>query len=279
MSKYILIPNIKVINANAQPTWWIISAPSMTAYVGFAHALALSMNAKRHEGVAIIHHDIQFLGEEINNQYGLNFLPHQFRASGFIDRDDYAKNSVSLSSQPTARCHLNISLVIALPEETKISSLSVEKFLRGARIAGGSIIKHDDVQCLATTHQEALKAINKNGYSIIERQDLMMKREEDRDMIDVLLRNTRRYKNDFNKQIKKSDKEETKSAGWIVPTCLGYAGISSVKEKNKVRNGLTHLYVEPLVGLVQYKNSRNAGLHFWRYKNYHPNIFVISTNK
>lgn len=279
MSKYIVISNIKIINANAQPVWWIVSAPPVTAYAGFAHALALSLGAKGHSGIAIVHHDIQFLGEQINNKYGeMDFLPHQFRASSLIDKDDYSAGSTSLSSQPTARCHLNVSLVIAMPDNTSISSGLVEKFLRGARIAGGTVIKHDEIDCGTTSNDEALEAIKKSGYSIVERQDLMVFQEGDRDMIDVLLRNTRRYANPKKEQVKKSGKGKPESTGWIVPTCLGYIGISSLKKRNKARNELTHLYVEPLVGLIQYQSARKTGLHFWRYKNLQPNIFVISTN-
>ena len=91
MSRYIVIPNIKVTNANAQPAWWIVSAPAMTAYVGFAHALALSLSATKHDGVAVIHHDIQFLGEQYD---GTDFLPHQFKSSGLIDKSDYASGTM-----------------------------------------------------------------------------------------------------------------------------------------------------------------------------------------
>ncbi|HEB71385.1 MAG TPA: type I-F CRISPR-associated protein Csy2, partial [Nitrospirae bacterium] len=43
MSQYLLIPRLEVKNANAQPAWWIIGPPPMTAYAGFAQALALSI--------------------------------------------------------------------------------------------------------------------------------------------------------------------------------------------------------------------------------------------
>ena len=276
MSQYIVIPNIKITNANAQPAWWIIGAPPVTAYVGFAHALALHLQASTHEGVAIVHHDIQLLGEQLQDKYGqIDFLPHQFRASGLIDKDDYASGSnMSLSSQPSARCHLNVSLVIAMPKETEFTSLQVEQFLRGARLAGGNVIKYGKINCEADTHQEAISAIGKSGYSIVERQDLMTMQTGDRDRIDVLLRQTRRYS-----EPGQQPKEFTESTGWIVPTCLGYAGISSIQPRNKSRHGLPHLYVEPLVGLVQYQSTRKAKLHFWRYIYPQSNVFITSTQQ
>jgi CRISPR-associated protein Csy2 len=290
VSKYIVIPNIKVGNANAQPVWWIVSAPAMTAYVGFAHALTLSMGAKNHDGVAIIHHDIQFLGEQMSNRYGeMDFLPHQFRTAGFIDEKDHAadkekkdKNSrrkkyTSLSAQPTARCHLNVSLIIAMPNDTKINPSRIETFMRGARVAGGSVIQHGEIKYDIKNHPEAIRVIKKNGYSIVDRKDLMVLQENDRDMIDVFLRNTRRYKKNLKKELGKIE-EKLESNAWIVPTCLGYAKISSTKQRNKARNELPHMYVEPLVGLVQYISVRSAGLHFWRYSNPQSDVFLISTN-
>lgn len=275
MIQYIVIPNIKIINANAQPVWWIVGAPPVTAYVGFAHALALHLQASTHEGVAIVHHDIQLLGEQLQDKYGqMDFLPHQFRAAGLIDKDDYASSSnMSLSSQPSARCHLNVSLVIAMPEKTEFTSHQVEQFLRGARLAGGHIIKYGKINCEADTPQEYITAIGKNGWSIVERQDLMTMQACDRDRIDVLLRQTRRYS-----KPEKQPEEFTESTDWIVPTCLGYAGISSIKLRSKSRHELPHLYVEPLVGLVQYQSTHKAKkLHFWRYIHPQSNVFITST--
>ncbi len=123
----------------------------------------------------------------------MNFLPHQFRASGLINEHDYAKDSnMSLSSQPSARCHLNVSLVIALPKKTEFTSLQIEQFLRGSRLAGGNVIKYGKIYCEASTHQEALSAIGKNGWCIVERPGVTMTMQTgDRDIIDVLLRQIR----------------------------------------------------------------------------------------
>lgn len=273
MNKYIVIPNIKITNANAQPVWWIIGPPALTAYAGFAHALALSLGFKTHNGVAIVHHDIQFLGETFLNKYrSRTFYPQQFRASVFIDRDDYAGSGMSLSSQPTARCHLNVSLIILLPEKDNTIS-AIHNFLRSARIAGGDVIQYDPIS-IVETPMDALTAIKKTGYSIINRQDLMVTEEGDRDILDALLRHTSHYK--ANQDIK-SDMHN-QSNQWLMATCLGYIGISSLEQRKQARNDLPHLYVEPLVGLIQYKKAKDVGLHFWRYSYTEPNIFSLTSN-
>ncbi len=129
---------------------------------------------------------------------------------------EYAKDSnMSLSSQPSARCHLNVSSVIALPKKTEFTSLQIEQFLRGSRLAGGNVIKYGKIYCEASTHQEALSAIGKNGWCLVERQDLMTMQTGDRDIIDVLLRQTRP-----SSESKQQSKEFTESTAWVVPpTC------------------------------------------------------------
>lgn len=266
---------MEISNANAQPVWWMVSAPSMTAYAGFAHALARALGATGHEGVAVIHHEIQFLGEHIREKHVEIFHPQQFMAAGFIDNSDYAKGSKSLSSQPTVRCHLKVSLIIAMGDDIKISPHKIEAFLRGARLAGGSLVKYHRTCCDIETHKGCADYVG-SGYVIIERQDLMCKNSEDRDCIDTFLRVTRRYTNSWNNNSKPIDCQNNDNA-WVVPTCLGYVGISPLEKRNKVRNELPHLYVEPLIGLVQYKNIREAELELWRYLNREPNVFILST--
>ena len=84
MSGYLVIPRLDIRSANAQPAWWIVGAPALTAFHGFAYALGLSTNAKIN-GIGVIHHDIDFLGEEL---YG-DLFPYNLRAAGFIDENDY----------------------------------------------------------------------------------------------------------------------------------------------------------------------------------------------
>ena len=160
--KYIVIPNIKINNGNAQPTWWLVSAPALTAYAGFAHNLTLKLNALRHHGVAIIHHDLQLLGENIKTSF--SFHPHKFSSSGLIDNLDHigkGKTYNRPSDQPNIRCHLNISLVIALEDSVRISPVEIDSFLRGGRIAGGTIMQHGKVNYETSTDDDAIEVIRK----------------------------------------------------------------------------------------------------------------------
>lgn len=267
MSHYIVIPRVEVRNANAQPVWWIIGPPPVTAYMGFAQALTLHLNAGHHDGIAVVHHDIQFLGETSWDYGTKTLLPHQFRAASFINKDDYSsKNAHALSSQPTARCHLTVSLVIKFDDNASFSGEAIVPFLRGGRLAGGTIIDHGEPVVLIDEDDiDKVVKVVCAGFSLIERQDLMVKQDGDRDMLDVLLRLTRRVK------------EHDAGRDWLLPTTLGYAEITARQQRKNVRGDFPHAYCEPLVGLAQYRSIRDAGLEFWRFTHPIPSVFVAST--
>jgi CRISPR type I-F-associated protein Csy2 len=264
---YLIIPRIQVQNANAQPVAWIIGPPPVTAYAGFAHALALAAGATGHCGVGIVHHDIQFLGEEA--YFTLN--PHQFRAAGLIDPEDYAKGGNNLSAQPSARCHLTVSLAIRFKADEALSITLVEPFLRGARLAGGSIVEHgfhpENSACFFDDEADVDVIINAigSGHAIHERQDLMQKQDHHTDILDTLL------------QAANQAKTPEADAHWLMPTALGYVQITPATKRNKSRGDIDHAFAEVLVGMVQYRLLRTEGLPFWRYTHPKPGVFVCAT--
>ncbi len=279
MSHYVVIPRLEVKNANAQPAWWMIGPPPITAYMGFAHALERHLGV-RHNGIAIIHHDAQFPGEFVSG----TFRPAQFKAASFINEEDYNSHnpgSPILSSQPTARCHLDCSLVLRFDEGLSLDSASIAPWLRGRRLAGGDILRHGDPVLLPYESDpekviRALKQTRRLLWSILDRKDLMVKGENDKDPLDTLLRVTRRFKHDSGKKSVSEESQKFSSPEpWLMPTTVGYAEISERKNRRQVRGNLPHAYAEPLVGLVQYKTlGRDTGLHFWRWSRPMPGVYL-----
>jgi CRISPR-associated protein Csy2 len=278
MASYVILPRLQIENANAQPAWWLASAPALTAYAGFAHALGLSFadddnEAQRPSGFAVIHHHIQFLGDVF---YG-KLYPQQMQAAMLINEEDHiGKASVSkskskqsiqrgaLADQPSIRCHLIVSLVIRFAE-SGFDSNQVSSFLRRARLAGGTISNFEKYQGkkLVYDFDDVLKNVPR-GYVIHERQDLMVKQSEEEDWLDVLLRVTK-------------FQTREKGQGWIMPTTLGYLTISEIKARKYSRNGLPHAYVEPLVGLIQYQTFDKQNLPFWQWIYPNSRSFILST--
>jgi CRISPR-associated protein Csy2 len=265
--QYLLLPRMRALSANAQPAWWVIGPPAMTAYAGFAHHMALAAGAQRHEGFAVVHHDIEFLGEEHRGR----LMPHQFRAASYIDENDYAsKNKYVLSSQPTARCHVRTSVVIRLADDELVDLIQVSGALRGARLAGGQIVEHEFLPrsdgpgaCLLQGHQLEQFARNlRSGFSIVDRQDLMQPVSGERDPLDALLRAT--------------DPNRDDGIGWLCPTALGYREITERRLRPGSRGGLPHAFAEPLVGLVQFVPLRTEGLRYWAFTRPAPGVTVLT---
>src|SRR5262249_1029528 len=146
--------------------------------------------------------------------------PHQFRAAAFIDKSDYSShNRHALSIQPTARCHLCVSLVIGFDDEQTVSLDAVAKFLGPARLAGGSIVEYGAIQ-FATDVDSAISLLRR-GFAIHDRTDLLKWRAPAEDALDALLRLT--------------EPGSAQTHPWLVPTTLGFAAITDVRCRSGVR--------------------------------------------
>jgi CRISPR-associated protein Csy2 len=268
MSYYLLLPQIRVQTANAHATSWLINTTPLFALNMFGHNLGRQLETFP-SGVAVIHHDAQLLGESGGQFYG-RLRPQQRRGASFIDKDDYPQGSKALSFQPTASCHLKLSLVLAFNEPFDVED--AEDFLAVARIAGGQVISFGKPKVFCD--EESLRKNLKSGYWLIERSDLM---DGPANPLEAMIQTV-------------GNKAETTAEGelprsWIVPTVLGYAAITDFEKRSGVREGhegYSHAFCEPLVGLVQYVTIRqygNRSLPFWRHQWLSEDVFVIQQQK
>lgn len=266
MAKYLIIKNIEVLKANANPTWYLVGPPALTAYHGFIQALLLSLvnedinepnNLILHEGFAIVHHDIQMLGAM--NKYGNMFLANKTSSSHAYDKDDYVGSKPTLSSQPTATCNLLIDLIVKLPKEiSTIDTRKITEFLYKGRIAGGKINVVDfnvTTQVLVTDNYTDLLKQIKNGFYVVDRHDLLQK-ENSNTSLEDLLNQTRRLKDNSMKEQK-----------WIVPNSVGYLCLTDFTNNFSSRNGNEVAYAEPVVTLTEYCAVRKMKqIPFWVWK-------------
>ena len=164
MSRFIIIPRIQVQRANAQTSYLTTNAAFVMPSLMLAHALGRKIGVAI-KGVSYIHHDFQMLGEL---QYG-KMMPHQRRGAVFIDSDDYSsKNKYALSLQPTASCHVTITLIIEL-DDGRFEFSDVERFVQKAKFAGGDIIRHGKIESANMIDDKTIKT----GFYLIDRSDLM----------------------------------------------------------------------------------------------------------
>ncbi|RSB58099.1 type I-F CRISPR-associated protein Csy2 [Acinetobacter soli] len=290
MSRYIVIPRMRVQNANMQTNGVLLGGVPLFAANMFAHHLARQLGTTD-EGIIYIHHDQQRLGGQA---YG-RFTPAQRRGAVFIGKKDYSsKNKYALSLQPTASCHLEFSLVIKF-SSSRISPEKLINILKRSRFAGGQIIEFLEI----TTHAEneletALKKI-KTGFAILDRQDLLIEYQQRKQINRVqafsqlLALKADALRAFFNDQ----------NLSWISATNLGYALLEPLTDQRagirqaQDQETTAHAYAEPLTGIVQYfslgeilrKNTEaeddtwhNLQKLLWTYHWPQDDIFLLKQN-
>lgn len=262
MRQTLLIPHIKVHNANALSSPYTIGFPAMTAWLGAVHALQRRLN---HNGfrevifksVAVVCHEMdleRYKGEE------------DFYYSIIGTRNPLKEDGNSPSFIEEARCRLDVSLVVEFEgikndrEEEKNAIFQIENQLHGKiKMAGGDILSFGNPEFIQIIEEQDFKKLKRKlmpGYLLIERRDLMVKamKEDGRDAIDALL--------DHLKIMHRSEKDENgkitwiskrKESGWIVPIATGFHGLTEPgKAKNQRDPDTVHRFAESVVTLGEF---------------------------
>lgn len=269
---YLLLPRLRIRAANALAGNYAISPAQVMACVLFGHNLGLKTNC-RPQRVAILHHDAQMLGEYGSDGF-YDFHPQQRRGATFIDRVDYSsKNAHALSLQPTASCHLTLSLLIEVKGSVNIDRIKF--FLGAARIAGGSIDGHGEISAAHDLDGLLLP----KGFWLIERSDLL---QTDGSPVDALI--TAIGRKAAKAQVATpSNQVPALPQSWLAASVLGYAMTTpsevraGVRQTDKGKTPL-HAFCEPLLGLVQYVSTKNYGarsIPFWEYAWLPGDVFVV----
>lgn len=271
---YLLLPRLRIRAANALAGNLAISPAQVLACVLFGHNLGLKTGCKPLR-VAILHHDAQLLGEYGSDGF-YDFHPQQRRGATFIDGVDYSsKNPLALSLQPTASCHLTLSLLIQV--QGGINEKRVENFLRTARIAGGNIDGHAKIE----TGNELDELHLPKGFWLIERSDLL---QGEGSPVDALVAAIgRKPARDTAPPAPADGTPPPLPESWLAASVLGYAMTTPFETRAGVRQtdaGVTppHAFCEPLLGLVQYVSPRDYGqrpIPWWEHGWLQDDVFVV----
>lgn len=274
---YLLLPRLRIRAANALAGNLAVSPAQVLACVLFGHNLGLKTGCKP-QRVAILHHDAQLLGEYGSDGF-YDFHPQQRRGATFIDGVDYSsKNPHALSLQPTASCHLTLSLLI----ETwgSINTQKIKRFLRTARIAGGNVDDHAEIETA-----DDLDALHlPKGFWLIERSDLL---QGEGSPVDALVTAIgRRPAKAETTAVQPDHTPPLLPTSWLAASVLGYAMTTPFEVRAGVRQtdrGETplHAFCEPLLGLVQYVSTGDYGPHpipWWEHTWLQDDVFVVRQN-
>lgn len=261
MRRFLLIPHIKIHNANAMSSPYTIGFPAMTAWLGAVHAL------QRH---------IQQQGLTDVTLTGVAVSCHRFDLQTYKGRGDFVNSIVGTAnpldkdgSRPAfieeARCHLEVSLLI---EYRGLDSDDLEQFktlvnnqLLCMKLAGGDVLSVQAVEAIPVDEEDeqaVKKVLGKLmlGYVLIERRDLMIKamQDENKDALEALL--------DHLKVMHRSTQDDEGNVtwtssrltpGWLVPIATGFQGISELgTAKHQRDNSTPHRFAESVVTLGEF---------------------------
>lgn len=257
----LLLPHIKVQNANALSSPFTIGFPAMTAWLGAVHALQRKLNTNfdvlNFNATAVISHECNLqthkgVGDYVHSIIGTgNPLDKTGSRSAFIEE---------------ARCHLDVSLLI---EFSGMNKDDEELFLNkithllnsNMKIAGGDILSFNLPETLRIEegNDADLRKLTRKlmpGYAIVERRELMKDAmEQGQDAIDALLDYLAIHhscEQDDDGHVTWLSHRQT--TGWIVPIATGFHGITELGQAKNQRDPDTpHRFAESIVTLGEFK--------------------------
>ncbi len=280
LSALILLPRLKVQNANAisGPLTW--GFPSPTAFTGFVHALERKFAAELNEGFA----GVGIICHQFDPQV---FQPPGRRTQVFrLTRNPVGKDGGTTALVEEGRAHMEVSLVIAvkdyLPDgEGQYLAEQLHHAAQGMRLAGGSLLHQDgkryqaqwwplagDAEGDASVFRKLRRRLLP-GFALVQRDDLLAghlaalrETRPESHALDALLDLSRLNYEPVIAQASDAAQpdqvrwEIRRKPGWLVPLPIGYAGISplyAAGEVENARDGTTPFrFVESLYSLGQW---------------------------
>jgi CRISPR-associated protein Csy2 len=257
MKSILLLPHIKIQNANALSSPYTIGFPAMTAWLGAVHALQRKLNQAGFEelkfkSVGIACHDLN-----LQTHKGRGDYVHSIISTGNpLDKDGGRPAFIE-----EARCHLDVSLIIecdGLPWEEDEFLDVLPTYLHQLKLASGDILDFGNVELIKVHDENSRRALMRKlmpSYVIIERRDLMLNPPRpNADAIDTLLDYlTVQHRCVENEDGKVEWTRKRKINGWIVPIATGFHGISDLGKAENSRDATTpHRFAESVVTLGEF---------------------------
>ena len=302
MKTYLLLPHIRIHNANAMGSPYIIGFPPMTAWLGAAHALQRKLKNDypdfRVEQLGISCHsfDLQVYrseGDRYNSLIGTANPLKKSRKTGEYERPPFIEE---------ARCHLEISLLLEVqgvsPENEQIVCQAVYDRLLTMKMAGGDIegigaknrsrwqvfyVPDDD-----QAEQRKVLHTLMPGYVLIERRGLLCQRQKadipdllgtmptqldlfqvNSDVYDPLSMMLQHLSVTYSYD-GTTWQGKRKEKGWLVPISVGFRSITALGNVQEQRDSDTlHCFAESVMTLGEFKmpyRFGNVAEIMWHYE-------------
>lgn len=257
----LLIPHIKIHNANALSSPFTIGFPAMTAWLGATHALQRKLNNDGFKSLIFKATGVVSHKADLQTFKGFGDYVHSIIGTGNpLDKDGNRPSFIE-----EARIHLEVSLVIELEGLEKIDEeLFLERvyhYLLGhMKMASGDIFscKKPIFTRLDDEKEDELIRFRKKlmpSYAIVERKDLMIEAmQSGADAVDAILDYLSLHHSCTKENEKVIWNSERKVSGWIIPIAVGFQGISPIaKAKNQRDANTPHRFAESVVTLGEFK--------------------------
>lgn len=287
MSFFLVLPHLKIQNANALSSPFTIGFPAITAWLGAVHVLQRKLNQRNYdelrlEETGIISHCLDLQTYKGKSDFHSSIVgtgnPLKMK-NGKIERSSFIEE---------ARCHLDISLVVKVegfsPFDDENELLNVLKnFLPTMKFASGDLVDFGEPRMESVDDLDSQRKLLRNlmpGYALTERRDFMIDAMNNgSDALDALLDGV-----SVKHSSEVDDKEgsvtwtrERAYPGWIVPIATGFHGITDIVESGKTLNqrdpSISHRFAESVVTLGEfvmlYRLDRVKEM-LWHYT-YEPN--------
>lgn len=263
--RILLLPHLRIHNANALSSPFTIGFPAMTAWLGATHALQRKLNEK---GLAL-------------TVTATGVVSHQMDLQTYRGSNDFVSSIVGTGNPldktgsrssfiEEARCHLDISLLIELEgvsqeQDETIKELVTHLLNSKMKMAGGDIqaFKTPEIFVIEDGNKADMSRLTRKvmpGYVLIERRDLMVEAmEQGQDAMDALIdyvaiHHSCQQMDDEVIWKSRRKTQQDKPAGWIVPIATGFHGISELGQaKNQRDPDIPHRFAESLVTLGEFK--------------------------
>ncbi|WP_321406055.1 type I-F CRISPR-associated protein Csy2 [Tolumonas auensis] len=259
--RLLILPHIKIHNANALSSPFTIGFPAMTAWLGFTHALQRKLNQAglndlMLHSAAVVSHQC-----DVQTHKGDGDFVHSIIGTGNpLDKDGSRSAFIE-----EARCHLDVSLVIEWDgDEDRVEQQGfiehLQQIIANMKVTGGDVLslKQPMIKSIDEKSEQETATLLRQlmpGYVLIERRDLMVEAmQQGADALDALL--SYLTVNHSCGQLENETvvwRSQRKAAGWIVPIATGFQGISPLGQaKNQRDASVPHRFAESVVTLGEF---------------------------
>lgn len=294
----LVLPRIKITNANLISGPLTYGFPAMTAFLGVTH------NLERHfpdlpytfVGTGVVCHRFTPQASRSGYMYTLHLNRFPVDAKG-----------ESASFVEDGRVHLDVSLVVGVrwrdnayvtQDEGERLAAALLEAVQGMRVAGGSVIAcsakpiWQEMPAYEQEQAERFRPVCRRlmpGFALVDRSDLLRPRVEalrqqkpDASALDALLDicalHSEPHTGDDDACVWKTFRRQP---GWIVPIPVGYRAISPLYAAGEVKNARDDVtpfrFVESIASLGEWKSPHRLHLPqelLWTYQaNAHDGVY------